>query len=441
MPLTKLIGTPNVKGHEPQAWDPHIDCCCSHRSALLLGLCHLFWSLYHEMSKSFGREWFLPPLEFYSRAPVLEPAMQLSGERIVENLVGSGFKLTEPGQALRGQSVALWAVEDCQAVVSAPLPTDTKRCVIWRNETQNFGPRREAGLNMVALSGAPKITAMFAGEPLVSTSQLRLEPQLFAQFYQSQPILRELVSLGEVPLSCLQAITGIEDSKFLEHQGVSLTGLMRALLRNLRAGRVAEGGSTITQQLIKNYFLTSERKFSRKFKEVFMALILESQLSKEQILENYLNVIYMGQNGPFQIRGYGAAARHYFNQNVRDLDLPACALLAAMVNSPGRYSPFADASRAKERRDHVIDRMAALEMIASSQAQAAKTSSLPERPPRVLGEPAPYFVQQVLRELASLGLSTEGGLRVWTSLDLHAQEAAQVAVRNGLKALEAKDRT
>jgi membrane peptidoglycan carboxypeptidase len=143
-----------------------------------------------------------------------------------------------------------------------------------------------------------------------------LFPRLLTRFHDGQPIYQVDTPISEIPLACLQAVTAIEDRDFLEHSGVSATGIMRAMLRNLRAGSWAEGGSTITQQLVKNFFLTSKKTLGRKIEEQLLALMLEQQLSKDQILEMYLGVIYMGQSGPFQIRGFGAASLHYFDKPV-----------------------------------------------------------------------------------------------------------------------------
>ena len=150
-------------------------------------------------------------------------------------------------------------------------------------------------------------------------------------------MLRTIVPISQVPLSCLQAATAIEDAHFLEHRGVSFLGLARAVAVNLLKGRLALGAPspTIGNQ---NYF-NLERTFKRKFGRNDHVVLLENRVSKDKILESYLNVIYMGQNGPFQVRGFAAASEHYFNKPLEDLNSSECAMLAAIINSPGRYDP------------------------------------------------------------------------------------------------------
>ncbi|NJL25805.1 MAG: transglycosylase domain-containing protein [Calothrix sp. SM1_5_4] len=201
------------------------------------------------------------------------------------------------------------------------------------------------------------IQEVWTGTPLAPTASFPLFPRLITQFYDGHPILQQNTSLSEVPLACLQAVTAIEDRDFLEHRGVSLTGTLRAVVRNLRAGRFAEGGSTITQQLVKNFFLNARKTIRRKLEEQGLAILLESQLNKDQIFEMYLNVIYMGQSGPYQVRGFGSASQYYFERPISQLNLAQCALLAALINSPGRYSPFEHPEQAKARREKVLNKM------------------------------------------------------------------------------------
>ncbi|MCB0415843.1 MAG: transglycosylase domain-containing protein, partial [Bdellovibrionales bacterium] len=256
-------------------------------------------------------------------------------------------------------------------------------------------------------------------------------------FYDGQPMLRRLITINETPLSCLNAITSIEDKDFLNHQGVSFRAITRALLSMVSHGRVTQGGSTITQQLVKNYFLTSERTLKRKIKEFFMALILESKVSKDLILQNYLNVIYMGQSGPFQVRGYGAAAEYYFNKKLENLELPECALLAAIVNSPGRFNPFkSDSSAALQRRNRVLEKMLENSHIDQQTFNEASQSQLPKSPQRLLTEPAPYFVDAISEKIKDKNFNAENGLKIYTTMVPEAQEAALQAVRKGLDSIE-----
>ncbi|MBX9767817.1 MAG: transglycosylase domain-containing protein, partial [Bdellovibrionales bacterium] len=218
----------------------------------------------------------------------------------------------------------------------------------------------------------------------------------------------------------------------------SIGGILRALVKNIFAGKVRQGGSTITQQLVKNYFLTPERTLRRKLKEFAMAILLESRATKDEILETYVNEIYMGQNGVFQVRGHGAASLHYFGKPLADLNLSECALLAAIINSPGKFNPFLHPEDAMKRRTRVLDQMKELNLIDEAQHQASVEVPLPNNPKRALSEPAPFFVDAVRARIAELEIPTDAGLRVFTTLDLSAQEAATQAVKSGVERLEAQ---
>ncbi len=384
------------------------------------------FQLHRDMQARLAEGWFLPPVEVFTGPEVLYPGQTLNLKAFRSQLEADGFRSREAHQRLLSRDFSVWDPFQCQAHLSLALPTEVSSCWVIRS------PER---LQLIAFNQS-RILALFEGEPFVPTSRLELAPRLFAQFYEDQPILRELQPLGATPLVCLQAITAIEDSQFLEHSGVSFTGIGRALVRNFSQRRVAEGGSTITQQLVKNYFLTHERTLRRKLVEFFMALLLELNVDKEEILETYLNVIYMGQNGPFQVRGFSSAARHYFGRSLQDLGLSECALLAAVVNSPGRFNPFTAPERALSRRNLVLQRMLDLNMLDEESFAQAQQSPLPQRPPRTLTDPAPYFVQAVMKELRQRRLPLEEGLRVFTSLDPAAQELAQTSVGSELERLE-----
>ncbi len=280
------------------------------------------------------------------------------------------------------------------------------------------------------------VVATFRGTRPLPSESVVLEPELFAQYYGDRPILREEVPLGYTPANCLNGLLAVEDVNFLEHSGVSVTGIARAAFSALRSGHLSQGGSTITQQLVKNYFLTDERTLRRKLTEMAMALLLEGRFNKDKILETYINTIYMGQNGVFEVRGWGSAARHYFGADLRDLNLPQCALLVAVVNGPGVYDPFTKPDKALKRRTKVLDDMLKHGFTDEAKANEAKAAPLPARPERGLTEPAPYFVQTVRRQLRDRSIDESEGLRIYTSLNLRAQEAAYQAVRQGLEKLE-----
>ncbi len=284
------------------------------------------------------------------------------------------------------------------------------------------------------------VLGTYANTPPTRSDQAVLEPEMFAQYHGDKPILREEVTLNTAPPECLWGVLAIEDAGFYQHGGVSLRAMARALWSAARTGgKRREGGSTLTQQTVKNFFLTEERTLRRKITEIFMAMLLETKLDKDKIFEIYINTIYMAQNGVFEVRGFASAARHYFGADLRDLNLPQCALLAGVLNGPGVYDPFTKPDKALTRRGKVLDDMAKHGFIAPAEAEAAKGQPLPERTVTGLTEPAPYFVQTARRRLHDKGIDESEGLRIYTTLNLRAQEAAFQAVRAGLNRLDASN--
>lgn len=405
-----------------------------------------------EMEKRISSGWFVPPLEIYSRPLVFSVGRTIPREAVQNQLSERRYRERSEGETLRGGDYA-WLEQNLCASTLQVIPRDESKeedslshCLMLHRTESQFGPSRPAQLGIIAFDSQNAVKGVWVADPKVGgewqTGAFYLEPILFAQFYGDEPLLRTIVRIGEVPLQCSQAVTAIEDAQFLKHSGVSFTGLTRALLTNLFEGRYAQGGSTITQQLVKNYFLTPEKSLKRKVTEIFMALLLEFHADKDQILENYLNVIYMGQNGAFQIRGFAAASEHYFARPLSELGLADCALLAAIVNSPGRFNPFTASERALERRNLVLSKMLANEMIDQEQMNQAAQSPLPKPVKRTLNDPAPYFIQAAFRYLDKKGVSREEheGLRIFTTLDPFAQNLAQRQVIKEIDRLESENK-
>jgi penicillin-binding protein 1B len=216
-------------------------------------------------------------------------------------------------------------------------------------------------------------------------------------------------------------------------------GILRALWTNVRKGRVAEGGSTITQQLVKSRLLHPERTLARKVNEALLSTVLEWRYSKDQILEAYLNEIYLGQSGGSAVRGVGAASRAYFGKEVHQLTLPEAALLAGMIRGPNSYSPATNPERARERRDVVLARMRDLGKISEADYRRARKEPVRARTTPANGLTAPYFVDYVRAELernADIELADLHGVRVYTTLDPVLQRLAEAAVVKGMDRLE-----
>jgi penicillin-binding protein 1B len=273
-----------------------------------------------------------------------------------------------------------------------------------------------------------------------SVAGTTLEPEVLASIDDRAGEEYRPVRLGDVPITLLSAILAAEDHRFFDHGGFDLRGVLRAAWANLRAGRVTQGGSTITQQLVKNRLLSARRSYARKVREAWFAALVEWRYPKERILESYLNEIYLGQHGPLAVRGVGAAARAYFHKEVHQLTLAESALIAGMVRAPNTYSPFTNRDRARERRDVILARMLELGKIVDAEYQAARREPVRVQRAGVPGQSAPYFSDRVRQEIEDALGGDVGGraARVFTTLDPSLQQFAESAVKVGLERLEAR---
>jgi penicillin-binding protein 1B len=272
-----------------------------------------------------------------------------------------------------------------------------------------------------------------------------LEPELVTYLFDEDREKRRRVAYEEMPDHLLKAVLAIEDRRFFSHPGLDPIALAARALRNLRSDSpIPYGGSTITQQLCKNFFLThvdergyktAERSYRRKAQEALLAFVLERRASKQEILELYLNGVYLGQSGSFGINGVGEAARIYFRKDVANLTLPESALLAGMIQSPNPYNPFRHEKRATDRRNEVIRAMQDAGFIDSAITEESLKAPLLVERPSVDTADAPYFVDLVRQQLGqrydSKDLTTQN-LSIYTTLDLHLQDLAQQALERGL---------
>ena len=208
---------------------------------------------------------------------------------------------------------------------------------------------------------------------------LDLEPELITGLFEQVWEQRRLVKLKDVSESMINAVIATEDHRFYQHWGFDVRGIARAMAANIKARRIVQGASTLTQQLVKNFFLTPKRTFTRKIQEALMAVLLEIRYSKDQILEAYLNEIYFGQKGAQGIYGVGEAAEFYFGKPAKRLTLSESALLAGLIRSPNLYTPHKEPTRIRRRRDHVLKRMRQLGMIEEDQYLAAQSASIDVR--------------------------------------------------------------
>jgi penicillin-binding protein 1B len=392
---------------------------------VLLGVVAAFaaWIMYldHVVTSEFqGRLWSVParvyaePIELYAGAPVsaddLEQELRRLHYRPGDPGAGAGFYRRRGGEF------------DLHA-----------RRVRFVDEQ-----RGEARVSIKA--GAEGIVSLASADgrdlPL-----FRLDPLLVGSVFPVHGEDRIVLAPNEVPPLLKAALKTIEDRRFDEHHGVDVRGILRAVWANLRAGRIAQGGSTLTQQLVKNYFLSDEQTLTRKIKEAVMALRLEARFTKDEILVAYINEVYLGQDGERAVHGFGLGSEFYFGKPVAELDAGETALLVGLVRGPSYYDPNKHADRARTRRNLVLKELAEARLITPEVAERAGV--LPLGLKGHGGGYVPAYLDLVRRHLkrdyAEADLAA-AGLSVYTTLDPRAQASAERALTRTLTRLDASSR-
>jgi penicillin-binding protein 1A len=286
-----------------------------------------------------------------------------------------------------------------------------------------------AGVLFVYNSDLPQVNSLEDYHPSLITKVHADDGQVIGSFALEHRII---VTYDEIPQVVRDAITSVEDQNFFTHWGIDFYGITRAALKDLMAGRFVEGGSTLTQQLSKNLFLTPERTPRRKIQEAMLAIQIERRYRKEEILTMYCNLHFMG-HGQY---GFAAAAEYYFGKELKDLNIEEAAMLAAIPRSPPNYSPILHPDRALLRRNYAIDRMVAEKKITVAQGEEAKSHPIKIADKKRPDELAPYFVEELRRYLEKKYGTTavhEGGLEVYSTLNVEQQKAANAAVHAGLR--------
>ena len=297
---------------------------------------------------------------------------------------------------------------------------------------------------------AQRIRVKFSGDYVAGLTQssgqdlavARLEPLLIGGLYPAHNEDRILIKLDQAPPYLVETLVAVEDREFFNHFGVSPKSIARAFWVNASAGQMRQGGSTLTQQLVKNFYLTSERSLSRKATEAMMAVLLELHYSKEEILQAYLNEVFLGQDGQRAVHGFGLASQYFFSQPLAELKLHQVALLVGMVKGPTYYNPRRNPERALERRNLVIDLLAAQNVVTVEQAEAAKKLPLGVTKRGSMADSSyPAFLDLVKRQLRQDYRDedlTEEGLRIFTSFDPILQQKAENALRTTLKSFKGR---
>ncbi|ALN18101.1 penicillin-binding protein 1B [Ectopseudomonas mendocina] len=292
-----------------------------------------------------------------------------------------------------------------------------------------------------------KVRVRFSGDYVAGLNQAdgsnlavaRLEPLLIGGLYPAHQEDRILIKLDQVPAYLIDALVAVEDRDYFDHFGVSPKGIARALWINATSGRLVQGGSTLTQQLVKNFYLTNERTLLRKATEAMMAVLLELHYDKREILEAYMNEVFLGQDGQRAVHGFGLASQYFFSQPVSELKLEQVALLVGMVKGPTYFNPRRNPERALARRNLVIDLLAEQGSITLEEAAAAKQKPLGVTTRGSMADSSfPAFLDLVKRQLREDYREqdlTEEGLRIFTSFDPILQLKAEEALAETLKRL------
>jgi penicillin-binding protein 1B len=385
---------------------------------LLVAALGYVWYLDHLVTSQFeGRRWTLPaqvyaaPLELYAGLDLAPAELEHELQRLHYRRADA---LERPGTyRLTGSHLEV-------ALRPARFADESRAAMVL---TITAGPKALEGLRDASGHEVPV---------------LRLEPLLIGSIFPSHGEDRIVVSPAEVPALLPAALKAVEDRKFDTHHGVDPAGILRAMWVNARAGQIEQGASTLTQQLVRSYFLDSRQTLSRKLREAFMAMALDAHFTKADLMNAYINEIFLGQDGERAIHGFGLASQFYFGKPLAELDLSEVALLVAIVRGPSYYDPRRHAERARARRDLVLKVMAEQGIVTPAQASAAA-----HRPLGVSARPAGAyfpayldFVRRTLRRDYHEADLTEAGLRIYTSLEPRAQEESERALEQELARLD-----
>lgn len=367
-----------------------------------------------------SQEWTLPST-IYADGPVLSQGMPLSSRSVASYFQRLNYHKHEAGEVLGSAG---------EYMVDGNKITFRKR--------QLFLEEAQSPIVSVVFGeqGVERIANESTGNQIDSYS---LEPVPIRDLVGGDWEKRILVSYNEIPVQLIHAVIAIEDRRFYDHHGIDYQAILRALWNDIREKRLSEGGSTITQQLVKNSYLSPEKSLWRKFNEAMMAWILETRLSKEKILELYLNEIYLGQRGSMSLNGVGETSRLFFRKDVRHLTVPEAAMIAGMIKAPNPYNPYRHPEEALQRRNTVLKEMEDQGYLTAKEFERYSMSPLTVYPLDDRINLAPYFgdlvKQQLLSKFGEDTLYTKN-LHIFTTLDLEMQQAAEESLAEGLRNID-----
>lgn len=357
-----------------------------------------------------------PPLLIYGAPFLLQPGVHVAESGLLDRLHRLGYQVVSR--------------------VQAPGEYATSSNVIdlyLRAQEDTRTPARHVTLD-VSEGVVAEIVAVQERESLPFVS---LEPPLLSGMRGSSRQLREWIPYNQIPRDVIKTVLAVEDRRFFSHVGIDPVAIGRALWANFTRGGVVQGGSTITQQLAKNLFYSPQRTMGRKLREVVAALVMECKYRKDEILESYLNEIYLGQAGSVSIYGVGEAAHRYFGKRLDALSIEEIALIAGLIKGPNTYSPTKNLEQATQRRNVVLRRLHEEGMLSDEDWVRSVNRPVQVALPQDVLTDAPYFVDYLLRQVEEgTGLGIPEGARVYSTLDTHIQQLATEALQKGLAKLE-----
>ncbi|MBM2829972.1 MAG: penicillin-binding protein [Gammaproteobacteria bacterium] len=381
---------------------------------------YVIWMDHRIRTEFEGKRWSLPA-RVYARPLELYSGLKISRHALVQELQSLGYHRVQRPSTPGEYASAGEKLEFINRTFEFWDGVEPSRRILLRFAGDQI-------LDLEDLSGAEPV-------PVV-----RIDPLLIGKIYPEHKEDRALVAYEDVPQLLVDSLIAVEDRHFFNHFGIDPVGILRAGWVNIRTGSIRQGGSTLTQQLIKNFFLSQERTFWRKFNELIMSLLLEWHYSKREILSAYINEVYLGQHGALGIHGFGTAAEFYFSRPLNELRVDQIALLVGLVRGASYYNPRSHPDRARQRRNLVIEQMLELGYLNAGQANDALSASLDiAESPGWSSAKYPAYQELVRRQLLHdyqpEDLRTEG-LRIFTTLDPHYQDIAETAVRERLFRLE-----
>lgn len=430
-------------------------------TAAVLVVFGYYWMVFSErIDRLLNGEVFTRSAGIYAAPKGLSAGENISVDELLAYLKTAGYvEKNTPGDALRGR----YRLEDLTVKASSyapakpkpaakpaapPAPTAYKGGAVIEIEPSGDanvdGQKMFHPLRVQFAAGGTAIASLGDLTTHVPYQAAEVEPVLISSVAGQDRSKRRVIGFNDLPPHLIKAITTTEDRAFFEHWGINVRGIVRALFRRYDADPKSplsnQGGSSITQQLVKNLLLSPERTWKRKLSEAYMSVILETRLSKQEIFQLYCNQAYLGQQAGFSINGFGEASEAYFNKDVTAITLPEAAFLAGIIRSPNRYNPYRDPDTATQRRNQVLDSMVENNAITADEAAKAKAVPLKVVPSktRIDLSDAPYFTDYVQNQLSDIvaDSSTTQHLRIYTTVDLDLQRAAYRAVNKQLDVLD-----